>query len=239
MATPDQWERAYVLHRRPYRNTSYILDILAEKSGRLCCVAQSARGQKSRFRGQLEPFTPLSICWKGRQELKTLTNAEVVGMPFTLEGMPLWSAFYLNELILRLLPVELTDACVFSCYERTLGAFQSGEIQSPIRYFELELLDNMGYALPLHQEENGAIIQNDKYYRYFPQSGFSSCMPAEDAYVYSGKLLLALAEKKTIPASLTKSAKQLLQLALSPHLGNKPLRSRELVSGLRNTSLSS
>ena len=228
----DQWERAYVLHRRPYKNTSYILDVWTQEKGRLALVAQSARGQKSRFKGQLEPFTPLRICWRGRGDLKTLTHADVMGLPYDLVGMPLWCGFYLNELLLRLLPLESPYPAVFGLYEDALREMQKQVIHAPLRQFEMGILECTGYALPLAKDVSGDEIVVGRFYRYLPDQGFLLCEQSDDHFVFAGDLLCELKHNKALGDADAQAAKRLLRLAMAPHLGNKPLKSRDLIKSL-------
>lgn len=222
-----EWQRAYVLHRRPYRNSSYLMDVWTQDSGRLSLVAKSARGNKSRFRGQLEPFTPLLISWSGRSELKNLTQAEVVGMPHDLVADAMWCGFYLNELIIRLFRAESPYPAVFAAYEKALSELKLADLQTPLRHFECSLLQELGYGAPLSHDTQGNSMQADAHYRFFPEKGFERCDACDDAFVFSGATMLALQQQHPITKELQQEAKRLLRVSLQPLLGNKPLKSRE------------
>ncbi|MGB1139895.1 MAG: DNA repair protein RecO, partial [Halioglobus sp.] len=96
---------AFILHSRPYRDTSVMLDVLTPEHGRIGIVAKGAR--RSRRRGSdaalLQAFTPLLLSFTGRAELKTLTGVETAGVSSRLAGEHLYSALYINELLVRLL----------------------------------------------------------------------------------------------------------------------------------------
>jgi len=115
---------AWVLHHRPFRDTSRILDILSLDHGRLSLVARGARSAKSKLRGYLRPFTPLQLSWVIRSDLGTLTGAEMNGAPITLTGDALLSGYYVNELLLYLLR-DSCSLCQHHCrpgrYERHRG----------------------------------------------------------------------------------------------------------------------
>src|ERR1700722_10385018 len=96
-------EPCFVLHSRPYRNTSLIVELLTKHYGRIAAIARSARGPKSRFKGCLQSFVPLLISWSGRGELMYVSAVELQAMPYQLNGKALMSGFYLNELLVRLL----------------------------------------------------------------------------------------------------------------------------------------
>ncbi len=111
---------AYVLHHRPYRDSSLLLEIFTPDHGRVGLVARGARSPKSRLYGVLQPFQPLLISWVGRGELATLSGAEANGPPQRLQGKSVISGFYINELLLRLLHRHDPHAALFDGYARTL-----------------------------------------------------------------------------------------------------------------------
>jgi len=201
------------------------MDVWTEEAGRVSLVAKSARGLKSRFKGQLEPFTPLLIDWVGRSELKTLTHAEVCGLPFDLMGNAMWCGFYVIELLIRMFRVESPYPIIFSAYEQVLTDLKKGDLQTPLRHFECALLQELGYGIPFSGD-----LQADQCYRFFPEKGFDVCEASDDAFVFSGRTLLALRDETAIEKDCQQEAKRLLRVSLQPILGNKPLKSREFFS---------
>lgn len=140
-------EPAFILHRRPYRNTSLILDLFTKYHGRLSVVARSARGLKSRYRGVLQLFTPLLVSFSGKTELKSLGQVELTDTTYALEGQALLCAFYLNELLQRLLLQEDPYPDLFEDYQLNLMILEKKQkIQANLRYFEKRLLDQLGYG---------------------------------------------------------------------------------------------
>lgn len=224
---PGDWDAAYVLHRRAYRSTSYIMDLWTEHAGRISVVAKSSRGNKSRFRGQLEPFTRLSVTWRGRGDLKNLTQAEVAAMPHDLRGEAIWCGFYINELILRLFDHESPHPAIFTAYEETLTGLCSRDLQTPLRHFECLLLQDLGYGIPLTHDEVGRPIDAERHYRFFPESGFVACEEHQNPFIFRGETLQVLQSQQPIPTHLQSEAKRLMRIALQPLLGDKPLKSRE------------
>lgn len=95
----DGWQRAFVLHGRPYSETSLMLDLFTEGEGRMRVLAKGARGRRSNLKGCLQPFTPLLVRWSGRGEVKTLRSAEPVSLALPLSGSMLYSGLYVNELL--------------------------------------------------------------------------------------------------------------------------------------------
>src|SRR5882672_2413493 len=113
-------DRGYVLHSYPYRETSLILQVWTEKHGRMGLVAKGARRPKSASRAVLVPFQPLSLDWFGRGELRTLKTAEPAGPATPLGGSSLLSAFYLNELLLKLTTREDPHEGLFEAYDAAI-----------------------------------------------------------------------------------------------------------------------
>jgi len=94
----EGWQRAFVLHSRPWSETSLLLDVFSEESGRVRLVAKGARSRRSSLKGTLQPFTPLLIRFSGRGDVKTLRSAEAVSLALPLSGIALYSVLYVNEL---------------------------------------------------------------------------------------------------------------------------------------------
>ena len=100
---------AYILHYRPFKDSSQILDIFSRDHGKLALVARGSRGARSRLKGILRPFMPLSASWVLKSDLGTLTGAEVRGAPLSLTGDALLSGYYVNELLINFLPSYLSS----------------------------------------------------------------------------------------------------------------------------------
>jgi len=230
---------AYLLHGRPYRNTSLIIDVFTPDNGRIGLVARGARTARSRWSGLLQPFQRLLLSWQGRGELKTLTAAESDGAPCWLQGNALISGLYSNELILRLLQREDPHPELLNYYELLLGDLvttsrllqsSSEDIEYSLRRFEKQLLQALGYGLLLdHDARSGLPVEAGHRYNYYVDEGPVFC-PSVTAsgFIVSGSTLLALAEDKPLDAEARREAKQLMRLALRRHLGDKPVHSRRL-----------
>ncbi|WP_040933689.1 DNA repair protein RecO [Coxiella burnetii] len=223
-------EPAFILHRRPYSNTSLILELLTPNHGRVCALARSARGLKSRYKGKLELFSPLLISWSGRSDLKFLGDVEANGMPYLLEGEALLCGFYLNELLIRLLHHDDPYLRLFHHYQNTLEKLVNGRLEATLRCFEKQLLDELGYGLPLSCDvEMKLPFKPDQFYQYLPDRGFLLCEKSEERDVFSGKSLLALQEESFSDESSLKEIKYLMRLTLNRLLGKKLLKTRELL----------
>src|SRR5215472_17488080 len=147
-----QLARAYVLHQRPFRDTSLIVEAFARDYGRLTLFAHGARGPRSRFTA-LQPFRPLLLSWSGRGEAPALAAAESAEAPPALAATQLLSGFYLNELLLKLLTRGDPHPELFDLYEATLAELRSAATaEAALRLFEARLLGFIGYGLNLAAE---------------------------------------------------------------------------------------
>jgi DNA repair protein RecO (recombination protein O) len=224
-----QLEPAYVLHRRPYRETSLLVETLARDHGRVAVVARGARGERSPLRGLLQPFRPLLISWSGRHDLMTLSGAEPAGV-CALSGRGLLAGFYLNELLTRLLARHDPHSGLFETYEQALlGLGQPGAEEQTLRVFERRLLEVLGYGLALGETDTtGARIEPDRTYRYRLETGAVPAGDGEEGLPVRGATLLALASGQLADRELSREAKQLMRYVLQHYLGARPLESRAL-----------
>lgn len=232
MTTRVNIEPAYVLHRRAYSNTSWLVDFFTLDHGRVTAVARSARGLKSRYRGKLELFYPMLVSWSGRNELKSLGNVEFSAMPMQLEGNMLLCGFYLNELLTRLLHKEDPHPKLFRYYSATLQRLQDqAQLEVTLRCFEKHLLHELGYGLTLDRElQSKNLIESNRFYQYIVDRGFIHAEDnAYEAAIFSGESLLALHHESFPSKKTLGDAKRLMRLAMSYHLGGRPLKSRDLL----------
>lgn len=223
-------QRAYVLHQRPYRDTSRLLEIFSQEHGRIGLVARGVRSGKSRLGDQLQPFAPLLLSWSGQGELSTLTGVEPAGIAVRLEPRTLLSGFYLNELLLRLLHRGDAHPFLFDAYVTALTALGAGEPESALRTFERILLQEIGYGLILDADvASGEPIRDTVRYRYHLEQGPVRAGPGDVAGIpIHGRTLRAIAADDYGDAQIRREAKQLMRAALAVHLGERPLKSREL-----------
>ncbi len=224
---------ACVLHRRPYRETSFLVDILTPEYGRLTLIAKGIRKAKSNLQGLLQPFTPLLVSWTGKGELMTLTHVETIGEVKRLQGDCLFAGFYLNELMMCLLQKWDAQPGIFSAYEKAIVELQTSELQEKtLRSFEKYLLEELGYGL-LPKSDNSLhnTFSPDKHYRFVPEQGFVVSelgdLASAKSYIFSGKSLLAIAKEDWQEESL-QDAKRLTRFLLAPLLGARPIFSRQL-----------
>ena len=198
MSKRVQLQPGYVLHHRPFRDTSQILDILTQDHGRIAVVARGSRGSRSRLAGLLRPFSPLRVSWVARSDLGTLTGAEAAGGPPDLRGDALLSAYYVNELMLFFLHRDDPQPEIFSLYADTVAALASGAGMAAIlREFELELLGLLGYAVSLDQEAGThEDVVADRYYDYRVEQGPVRVERDSGPLVFRGETLRAIGARK-------------------------------------------
>ena len=224
-------QSCYVLHAKPYRDTSSILEVFSREHGRQSLVARGARSLKSKLQGVLQPFVPLLISWTGRGELHTLTHAEQIGRAFHLKSDSLMVGFYLNELMIQFMHRDDAHSYIFMRYEQTLTALDRGsDVEPLLRIFERDLLDKTGYGLILDCDvTTGQKIEPDKSYAYYPERGpIELQVEDENVMQIHGKTLLALSGEFIEDKKILSEAKQLMRYLISWHMGGKPLKTREL-----------
>jgi len=139
-------EPGYVLHTYAYKETSLIVEAFTRRFGRVAMLARGARRPRSAMRGVLLSFHPLRLSWSGASELANLIGAEWAGGTRHLGGRALMCGFYLNELLLRLLPRDDAHEALFDAYAQALAALASQDISAVLRAFEKRLLAELGYA---------------------------------------------------------------------------------------------
>ncbi|HSG02889.1 MAG TPA: DNA repair protein RecO [Marinobacterium sp.] len=221
MQPQDQQHAAFVLHSRPYRETSLLVDLFVAEQGRLSVVARGARRPGSSLRQALQPFNQLSIRFRGRDELKTLLGAEIAEHLPALQGRSLLCGLYANELLQRLLqPLEAMPR-LFLFYRYLLNELISCEdLEGALRTFEHQLLKELGVWDDLN-------LLNEPYYQYNEEQGWVALLEPQ-ARCYSLAWLREIEADRYIDANVRKAAKHLMRTKLNRLLGDKPLRSRAL-----------
>ncbi|TDJ37059.1 MAG: DNA repair protein RecO [Gammaproteobacteria bacterium] len=228
-------EPAWLLHHRPFRDSSQILDILSRDHGRLAVVAKGSRGAKSRLRGILRPFLPLQLSWVIRSDLGTLTGAEMDGAPITLTGDALLSGYYVNELILKLLHRHDPQPEIFAAYSRTIEHLAGNQDVAPtLRQFEIELLRLLGYALNLdHDTATREPLMPQQQYEYRAEQGPVPVDDREGPMVFTGAELMAIRHQQFADPAVLKNAGSLLRIVIAHHLDGKELKSRKVMQEIR------
>jgi DNA repair protein RecO (recombination protein O) len=226
---------AYLLHAYPYSETSLILEVFAREHGRLAMLARGARRPRSALRGVLHAFQPLELGWFGGGEVKTLAKAEWMGGISLLQGEGLLLGYYLNELLLKLLPREDAHAVLFDAYASALAALSRGATETAeLRRFEKTLLRELGYGLVLDRDAHGQTVDAGRSYRYQVERGAVAADETESGQAISGKTLLDLAGDNYADARSLAESKQLMRYLLSHYLAGQPLQTRRVFIELQD-----
>ena len=208
-------EPAWILHHYPYRDSSLLLVVFSHGYGRIGLIARGARSAK------------------GRGELGTLTGVDSRGAMDVFAGRRVLCACYLNELLMRLLTRHDPHPELFGAYEDALLQL-SGAEEPALRLFEKRLLQALGYGLLLdHEYDSGDAVEAGSLYEYRMEKGPVKCRLAADNGVFlQGASLLALHAEDLRDAQACREVKQLMRAALALYLGERPLRTREVLRQL-------
>jgi DNA repair protein RecO (recombination protein O) len=234
-----QQQPAYILHHRPFRDSSQILDIVTRDHGKIALVARGSRGSKSRLAGVLRPFLPLRISWVARSDLGTLTGAEAAGTPLGLHGDAILSAFYVNELLLNFLHRHDPQPEIFALYAEIITALGStANIAQCLRSFELGLLSLLGYAVNLeHESGTERALDPERHYEYRMEQGPVPVQRSKGALVFPGALLLSMRAQEFDEPRVLRAAGRLLREVIAHHMGGKELKSRKVLMELHRGSI--
>ncbi|MBM3115520.1 DNA repair protein RecO [Jeongeupia naejangsanensis] len=227
---------AFILHQYAYRETSRLLDVFSRDHGRVMIVARGVQRPGSQLRGSLLAFQPILLAWFGAGEVKTLHAAEWQGGLPQLSGLPLLCGFYLNELLMKLMPREDAHPALFGAYFdaiRQLGhaGNDKAAVEPVLRTFELSLLRVLGYAPALGCLADSTPLQPTWRYGFEPSLGV---VPARDgATQFDAAALLAIEAGNFADERVLAQAKLLMRLAFAPLLADAPLHTRQLLIDLQ------
>lgn len=227
---------AYVLHTHPFRETSLIVEAFSRDHGRIALVARGARRARSAMRGLLMAFQPIELGWFGQGEMRTLAKVEWVGGQPLLQAQALLLGYYMNELLLKLLPREDAHPALFQAYAEAVHALAVGEPgQASLRRFEKTLLKELGYGLTLDREaDSGRPVDPQKRYAYIVERGAVLLAgDAGDAESFSGRALLAIAQDDFSEAETLVQCRQLMRMLIQHYLGGQRLSSRRVFMELQ------
>ncbi len=228
-----QDEPAFVLHRRPFRETSALIDVFTLNHGRLTLVARGASGPRSPWQGVLQPFRALLLSWQGRKDLKNLTDVTPrPSPPLPTAQRRLYCGFYLNELIERLLPSHDPYPELFAGYAQVLSELAvATEEEVPLRQFELQLVAALGYGFSWDMAQQGPVASG-RLYAFDPDQGIvEDPGPGSRLTGLPGELLLAVSEDRWDDPRARQLAKRVMRVLIDHLLNGKPLHSRRLFAG--------
>lgn len=231
-----QQQAAFILHHRPFRDSSQILDLISRDHGKLAVVARGSRGARSRLKGVLRPFMPLSMSWVIKSDLGTLTGAEVRGAPLRLTGEALLAGYYVNELVLHFLHRHDPQPAVFDAYADTIHELATSgvAIAAILRQFEMALLRHSGYALNLdHEAGTSRDLGPRQNYDYRVEQGAVPVSRDAGPMVFTGETLAAIAAQRFDDRAILSAASRLLREVIAYHLDGKELKSRKVLLEMR------
>ncbi|PKI12684.1 DNA repair protein RecO [Colwellia sp. 12G3] len=231
-------QNAFVLHSRPYRENQQIVDLLTEHDGKLTALVYVGQSKRSIKKGLIQPFLPLRLLLKGQGNVKQITQVDSIAKSYSLKKHSLFSSFYINELMIRLLTEQIACQQLFFQYQATLTALAQGEEIAPhLRLFELALLEELGLSFDF-----SPVFEHDvTYFHYITEQGFVpvySTSPKNSAQCFDRTHLQAIAQRGSLyQSSLSENKvaeevsytfKLLMRQVINQLLGNKPLNSRKL-----------
>ncbi|MCK5662539.1 MAG: DNA repair protein RecO [Thiotrichaceae bacterium] len=216
---------AFILHRRDYQDSSLILDLFSQDFGRVSVLVKGAK--KRRDVSSFQICNRLSVGWSGHSELKILTQIDSHLFSVPAEYYP--SIFYINELLLYLLPKHDEQINLFQLYQSLLVEFTLPKVQLEplLRNFEIELLTELGYMPDLSVVSNtGQNIQHELYYVFDEVSGL---IPASKDVInsFSGSELTVIFERQFVSPENLRAAKRLMRQIIHFNLQGRTLQSRK------------
>ena len=231
-------EPAFLLHHYPWRDSSRILELLTQSHGRVSVFARAARRSGSGLAAALQPFSELLVSFSLRGEAGQLTGVEhVAPAAAQLPASQLMSAYYANELLLRLLPKGDPHPRIYGAYAALVNALAvpQADPACALRIFEKRLLGELGYGLNLETETStGRPVDAQRSYRYRVDSGPELVNGvAEGSLIFCGSSLLALARETLYDARSVADARRLLRAALEQVLDGRELRTRQVALAMR------
>jgi DNA repair protein RecO (recombination protein O) len=244
---------AYVLHRYDWSETSLILDLFTREQGRIAVAAKGAKRPYSQLRPVLLPFQRLLVA-VGRVktgddepsgEVQNLRSAEWAGGAAMLTGAALFSGFYVNELLMKLIARHDPHPALFDAYAQTLSVLASpddAQVQAALRAFEMTLLKETGLLpdlslVTLTLDE----VREDAGYTVLPEAGVAVVRTGETPIPGAALIGLQAALAHGSVAALQQACaralpelKPVLRALLHYHLGTPVLRTRQVMLDVQN-----
>lgn len=233
--------RGFILHSAPFRETSLLLELFTREYGRLGAIARgvrSARRNNNLSMSRLQPFNNLLLSLHGRRDLRHLVAADPEGTRYDLQGKSLYCGFYLNEILIRLLPKMDAYPDLFDYYQQAMELMAiSNNVEPILRRFERFMMESIGYGFSWTKTAFDAeSICKEKIYRFVPNAGFLPVRAKDSSYCFIGEQILAIAEGNFDNAETLRVAKKIMRNTIQFHLGSRYLQSRKLFVGTNQNS---
>jgi len=229
---------AYVLHARPWRETSLLVEALTLEHGRIGLLARGVHGPKKQaLRAALQPLQSIRFDAVMSGELAQLRRAESQDAAPRLHGQAMLAAFYVNELVLRLAPRQDPLPELYDAYGQVRAQLAGASALAwALRRFERDLLDALGFGFDWTCAADGQPLDPAARYRLDPQEGplrlLSERSTAERRGLATGAALLALGEDRMPDAADLASLRPQMRAVLLHHLGGRGLKSWEMLGDL-------
>ena len=232
-------EPAYLIHQRPYSETSQIINLFSRHYGRVDAIAKGSKRPKSKFKSFLQPFSPILVSWSGRSQLKTLRSVDISsGKQSNVSRKHLMSAFYLNELILSFLTTADPYPDLFDAYSLAINNLSNADSSEIIlREFEIQLLTEIGYAINFQTEAmSSKKIEPNLSYRFIAEEGFVSSVTssARDTLI-KGSVIQSIDQKDFSQPQTMRAAKRIIRESVKYHLSGKELNTKKVVKSLKKS----
>ena len=226
----ELWRDAFLLHQRPYGNSSVMAEMFTLDNGRISVIAKGAKKPKSKFFGVLSPFSKLRITYRGKSELKTLTNVDKEDIFSDSFSKLSYTLLYINELLIKILPQGAPQKELFDLYDKFLLEIKtSNEIDIILRRFEIDLLEMLGYGINfINEVDSGQSIDADKLYDFVPELGFKESPNG----IFNGKEIISIS-KLDFENINKKKFKSLTTMAIGYSLDGGDLKSRQIFKTLK------
>jgi len=230
-----EFSPAFILHQRPYRETSLLVDVFSQQFGRQSLIAKGIRKTKRSQQGIMQLYQPLLLSWSGYGDLHTLTAVEAASARYVLKNNASLCGLYINELLIRFLAVAQPESEIYHAYELALdGLQQQADDEVVLRLFEKRLLLQLGYGLVLDKEsETGLPIEATARYLYQANKGLKQCLKADNRATISGRSLQHLIDETGFDQTSLQEIKQLMRSVLNYYLDGRPLQSRQLFAEMQ------
>jgi DNA repair protein RecO (recombination protein O) len=224
-------QRAYVLHRRAFGESSVVVELFTEHLGRVAAMAKGAKAMPKRGKDLLQAGVLYQLDLAGMGELPQLRRFEALSTAPLLQGDRLLSLIYVNELLISLLPKQDAHTELFLTYQTLLDQLASAPLVQLLRSFEMQLLTELGYAPELTRDANGLAIDHDRHYRYEEFTGFVAVDAAGRSSTYSGASLQLMA-KGQFDGECSRASRRLTRELITHNLHGRELRSWGLLAEL-------
>lgn len=219
----------YLIHHRKYREKSHIVHLYTQEYGRVDGIIR-----------QIPPpqYQPIRLQASGKSELKNFTKLEILNQPVFFHGDAFFAGFYLNEILLRLCPLEEAMPHTFEQYQLTLLQLQqlaSHEsaalfLRQILRQFEHVLLQELGYAIDFSVDASQQEVLPLRHYQFQLNDGFIPVAQASRSTI-SGSLIATMQsyqDGRDFSHEQLQLLGKLYRQMISSLLGDRPLKSRQL-----------